>query len=336
MGIPAAPDVANLYMSHFENTFAHSFVLYKRYIDDVFVIVEAPTRKEALKQLDVIQADGLTLTWSLDEKTINFLDLCVTQEAGKYFSFKPYRKPMNSYERLPWSSYHPQHVKRAAFCGEISRMARLCSNYDKFYNEVSYVRDIYLKRGYPSALLHNWIKRESRNRWESRYKDAPESDGGSSLWLKSVYNNVWKHIDLHKVWSAMVDGRDIESSPLGHIRDIKLSLSRFKNLGEINNAYNADILRGLHVEEADQMLNDGEGSIPAPANQPARSQLVRLGTSNPQLRLNFPGVSNREHIVHQDDWHQTLMFGCSRTSSDSFPYGHLPLMSTQDRMLSGC
>ena len=249
MGIPAAPDVANLYMSHFENTFAHKFVLYKRYIDDVFVIIDASSREEALTQLDLVQAEGLKLTWSVDKETINFLDLEITQEAEKYFSFKPYRKPLNSYERLPWTSYHPVHVKRAAFCGEISRMARLCSNKNKFYNEVSYVKEIYLKRGYPNALLHTWIKKESNNRWESRYKDAPEAEEGNSLWLKSVYNNVWKHIDLHKVWTAMVDGRDIESSPLGHIKDIKLSLKRFRNLGEINTKYNADILRALHVEE---------------------------------------------------------------------------------------
>ena len=302
MGIPAAPDVANLYMSYFENTFAHSFVLYKRYIDDVFVIVEAATRKEALEKLSVIKADGLTLTWSVDEKTINFLDLQVTQEAGKYFSFMPYRKPLNSYERLPWTSYHPVHVKRAAFCGEISRMARLCSNYDKFYNEVSYVRDIYLKRGYPGALLHNWIKAESRNRWESRYKDAPESSGGDSLWLKSVYNNVWKHIDLHKVWSAMSNGEEIETSPLGHIRDVKVSLKRFRNLGEINNAYNADVLRALRVEEDITMLEDREESIPAPATQQVRTQLVRLGLNNPQMRLNFPGTSSSADGSRHRHW----------------------------------
>jgi hypothetical protein len=286
MGIPAAPDVANLYMSYFENTFAERFPLYKRYIDDVFVIIEAPTRKDALAQLDVIQADNLTLTWSLDEKTINFLDLSITQEAG-YLSFKPYRKPMNSYERLPFTSYHPLHVKRAAFCGEVSRMARLCSNKNVYYNEVTYVRDIYLKRGYPSALLHNWIRAESNNRWESRYQDAPEATGGNSLWLKSEYNNVWKHIDLHKVWSAMVDGRDISKSPLGHITDVKLSLKRFKNLGEINNRYNADVLAGILVEESEKVLDQGVTPISTLAVRPPQPQLMRLGAWEPQTRINW-------------------------------------------------
>ena len=47
LGIPAAPNVANLYMSYFENTFAHEFPLYKHYIDDVFCLVEAVSKKAA-------------------------------------------------------------------------------------------------------------------------------------------------------------------------------------------------------------------------------------------------------------------------------------------------
>ena len=232
---------------------------------------------------------------------INFLDLEITQEGGKYFSFKPYRKPLNSYERLPFTSYHPLHVKRAAFCGEVSRMARLCSNKSRYYNEVSYVRDIYVKRGYPGALLHTWIKRESNNRWESRYKDAPEAEEGSSLWLKSVYNNVWKHIDLHKVWSAMTDGRELKDSPLGHIEDIKLSLRRFRNLGEINNKYNADILRALRVEEEVQELHREEGSIPHTAKQSAPPRLVQYRGQS-QLRISFPGTGSGSLEERYPDW----------------------------------
>jgi hypothetical protein len=253
MGIPAAPDVANLYMAHFEDSFAGNFLLYKRYIDDVFVLVKAPTKKAAFEQLSVIKADGLELTWSVEEKTNNFLDLQVTLEQG-YLSFKPYRKPLNSYERLPFTSAHPVHVKRAAFCGEVSRMARLCSNSNSYFTEIGYVRDIYLRRGYPSQLLHTWIKAEAKNRWNSRYEDTPNTLGGSPLWLKSKYNAVWKHIDLHKVWSAMETGIDKEGTPLESVNSIKLSLARYRNLGEISNKYNADVQRGLLVEENNEEL----------------------------------------------------------------------------------
>ena len=296
MGIPSAPDVANLYMSYFEDSFADNFLLYKRYIDDVFVIVEAPTRKDALKALDVIQADNLTLTWSVDKVTINFLDLQITQEAG-YLSFQPYRKPLNSYERLPYNSYHPIHVKRAAFSGEISRMARICSKHDFYFDQVAYVRDIYLKRGYPRQLLARWIRNEAKSRWANRYKDSSEDEGGRALWMKSTYNNVWSFIDLHKVWSAMNEGRPVNTrdSPLEHIEDVKLSLKRFRNLGEINNKYNADVLRDFHVEEVEVDIRQAVESI-QPLPETSQPILVDPWTGpgytyRPglrQTRLNFP------------------------------------------------
>ena len=122
MGIPAAPDVTNLYMSYFENMFAHELPLNKRYINDVFCLVEADSKKAALEQCSIVHADGLTLTWSVEEKAFNFLDLNITCETG-YLSFKPYHKPLNSYERLPFTSAHPLHVKRAAFVGQVSRIS---------------------------------------------------------------------------------------------------------------------------------------------------------------------------------------------------------------------
>ena len=135
MGIPAAPDVANLYMSYFENSFANELVLYKRYLDDVFCRVEADPKKAALEQCAKVHADALTLTWSVEEKAVNFLDLTISLEAG-CLSFKPYCKPLNNYQRLPYTSAHPLHVKRAAFLGEVSRIARLCSRYNTYYTEI--------------------------------------------------------------------------------------------------------------------------------------------------------------------------------------------------------
>ena len=185
MGIPAAPDVANLYMSYFENTFAHEFPLYKRYIDEVFCLVEADSKKGALEQCSKVHADGLSLIWSVEEKAVNFLDLTNTCETG-YLSFKPYRKPLNSYERLQFTSAHPLHVKRAAFLGEVSRILQLCSKYDTYYKEIAHVRDIYLKCAYLPHLLYTWIRQEARNRWDSRYENKKVALEGSPFWLKSV------------------------------------------------------------------------------------------------------------------------------------------------------
>ena len=81
MGIPAAPDVANLYMSYFEDSFANDFLLYKRYIDEVFCLVEAESKKAALEQCAKVHLDGLTLTLSVEEKAVNFLDLTTSAKS---------------------------------------------------------------------------------------------------------------------------------------------------------------------------------------------------------------------------------------------------------------
>src|SRR5437660_6345060 len=169
-------------------------------------------------------------------------------EAG-YLSFKPYRKPLNSYERLPFMSAHPLHVKRAAFLGEVSRIAHLCSRYPTYYTEIAHVKDIYLKRGYPPQLLYNWIRQEARNRWDSRYENKTKAQEGSPFWLKSVYNDVWKHVDLRKVWSAMEYTLNKAETPLGQYDSITLSLKKFGNIGRINNHFNADQQRAFLLEE---------------------------------------------------------------------------------------
>ena len=211
-----------------------------------------------------VHADGLTLTWSVEEKAVNFLDLTISLEAG-YLSFKPYRKPLNNYERLPYTSAHPLHVKRAAFLGEVSRIARLCSRYNTYYTEISYVRDIYLKRAYPPHLLYTWIRQEARNRWDSRYENKKEGLEGSPFWLKSVYNDVWKHIDLRKVWSAMENSLKKESTPLAQYDSVKLSLKKFRNLGEISNEHNADQQRAFLLEE--QRAQQEVSRSPSPTGQ---------------------------------------------------------------------
>ena len=55
-----------------------------------------------------------------------------------------------------------------------------------------------------------------------------------------MYNDVWKHVDLRKVWSAMEDTLNKAETPLAEYDSIKLSLKKFRNLGEINNHINAD------------------------------------------------------------------------------------------------
>ena len=149
--------------------------------------------------------------------------------------------------------------------GEVSRIARLCSRYNTYYTEILYVRDIYLKRAYLPHLLYNRIRQEARNKWDSRYENKKEALEGSPFWLKSVYNDVWKHIDLRVVWSAMENLLNKESTPLAQYDSIRLSLKKLRNLGEISNQHNANQERAFLFEE--QRARQSVSRSPSPMRQ---------------------------------------------------------------------
>ena len=204
-----------------------------------FILLRLTLKKQLLSNVPKSTRTDSRSLGQWRRKPVNFLDLTITCETG-YLSFKPYCKPLNSSERLPFTSAHPLHVKRAAFLGEVSRISRLCSKYDTYYNEIAHVRDIYRKRAYPPHFLYTWIRQESRNRWDSRYTNKNAALEGSPFWLKSVYNDVWKYIDLRKAWTAMENMLNKDETPLVEYDSIKLSLKKFKNLVEMNNKMNAD------------------------------------------------------------------------------------------------
>ena len=83
--------------------------------------------------------------------------------------------------------------------------------------------------------------------------------------MKSVYNDVWKHIDLRKVWSAMENSLNKESNPLAQYDSVRLSLKKFRNLGEIRNKHNDDQQRAFLLEE--QQAQQSVSRSPSPTEQ---------------------------------------------------------------------
>ena len=171
MAVPAAPDVAQLYCA-FEESTAERFkddniLLYRCYIDDILVILIAEDKTSAMEDLSDLSFHSLEIIWEADERSTTFLNLSLSLENDSIV-FRPYRKPLNHYKQLPFSSSHPLLVKRDIFLEEMSRMARLCS-FEKDYKTAVYqVRDIYLHRGYPVGMLNSWIKNNYKSKWQSR------------------------------------------------------------------------------------------------------------------------------------------------------------------------
>jgi hypothetical protein len=101
MATTCSPDIANLVLGNREHNkkipFCTGTILYVRYIDDIFTIVEADFEENAhLYCLDHISL--LKLQWDISDTRIHFLDVEVFRlPCEMKLCYYPYQKPFNHY-----------------------------------------------------------------------------------------------------------------------------------------------------------------------------------------------------------------------------------------------
>ncbi|KAF7764097.1 hypothetical protein Agabi119p4_8634 [Agaricus bisporus var. burnettii] len=240
MGVASSPDLANLYgvwhELRSEVLKSPDVAFYGRYIDDVLALVYATSETNAVNLLrEGVQFTDCTLTWSASNQFMPFLDMTLYFDKSKRLQWKPYRKPLNHFERIPWISSHPLYVKKGTFIGELSRMATLSSQFDDFADACKEVADIYIARGYPPMLIANWLKQNYQTRWDTRLRETspPRAD---VLVLKSEYNISWDFFNVRKLEEQMKNGwlEALRVSTFGRadtIQDLHpaVSKTKFKN-----------------------------------------------------------------------------------------------------------
>ena len=118
-----------------------------------------------------------------------------------------------------------------------------------------------------------------------RYENKNEALEGSPFWLKSVYNDVWKHVDLRKVWSVMENSLNKYDTPLAKYDSIKLSLKKFRNLGKINNKMNSDEQRAFLLEVERAILKMDH--TPSPTENVDYLHIAWQGSEPPHFRFSM-------------------------------------------------
>ena len=124
MGVASYPHIANLYAAKYEQHMQSSsnVLLYKHYTDDIFtIIIESSEEDASAYAKSTLAFPGLRSKWEVDRYRMVFLKLEVMHvpSTGK-FDFRPYRKPLNHFERIPFSSVHPKWMKQGTLLGELS------------------------------------------------------------------------------------------------------------------------------------------------------------------------------------------------------------------------
>ena len=97
MGMPAAPDIANLYAAWYEKRLPTALLdrmlLFKRYIDDIICVVYADNLDHCDRILRDYKIPGLKLNWEISETNAMFLDLDIWRSPysrDRRLKYRPY------------------------------------------------------------------------------------------------------------------------------------------------------------------------------------------------------------------------------------------------------
>ena len=140
MGLPLSPIVANIFMEKFEiealQTAPHPRSLFKRFVDDTFVILEAQYKDEFFHQINSTDDNiKFTAETTKADGAMPFLDTLVTPQSDGSLSTTVYRRPTHTNEYLKWDNHHAISNKYSVISSLLHRTKDIFSNKDQLEEE---------------------------------------------------------------------------------------------------------------------------------------------------------------------------------------------------------
>ena len=159
MGSPLGPTLANLFMSYYEQIWLDECPaefkpkFYRRYVDDIFILVEKIEHLDKFKEYLNSQHQNINFTSEIEcEGKLPFLDNLIDRKEGKFIT-SVYRKPTFTGVYTHYQSFLPSVYKIGLLSTLLFRYFSICSSDALFHLEVIEFKKIFLKNGYPSNLI---------------------------------------------------------------------------------------------------------------------------------------------------------------------------------------
>ena len=158
MGSPVSPVVANLYMEFFEHRALTSAVdhcsLWRRYVDDTFVILQQSHREEFLQHINSMDASiQFTTEEAKQDGSMPFLATLVTPQDDGTLTTSVYRKPTHADLYLQWDSHHNLGCKYSVINPLTHRAKAVCSNSKLLEEELKHLHEVLISANIQSGLL---------------------------------------------------------------------------------------------------------------------------------------------------------------------------------------
>ena len=164
MGTRVAPCYANTFMGWFEDTFVYQYTpaphLWKRYIDDIFVIW---TTGEQTLATFVQHLNGcmpsIKFEMEKSREKVCFLDVTVILNPDGSISTDLYTKPTDSHNYLDYRSAHPKHCRAGIPFSQFLRLKRVCSNDNTFVDRCRDMSRHFIRANYPANIIKDAFNR---------------------------------------------------------------------------------------------------------------------------------------------------------------------------------
>ena len=110
--------------------------LWKRFVDDTFIIIQRSKKDNFLQHLNTID-DNIHFTCKKagEDGSISFLDMLITPDEDGRLNTTVYRKPTHTDQYLHWDSHHVITSKYSVVGTLFHRARTICSNPEQLQKE---------------------------------------------------------------------------------------------------------------------------------------------------------------------------------------------------------
>jgi len=249
MGTSCAPVLANIYAAYFERkarvVHRNGVLLYVRYIDDILCLFQG-TKEEAVAFAQEFRLGNLEVRWDVSFLRKEFLDIELIrgnqQLDLRVCHTRLFRKEMNRFLYIPWSSAHPLHVKKGFVKAELSRFAIICSKPEYFAEARQEFYGNLRRRGYPAKTLIEWFQQVHYDSRAAILLPKKQDEKFSPLMLSGHYNPVWDYVDVKEVLNAARQFWVKEELPSSLEEPLIRSLGRTTSLFDLVSTWNKTLL----------------------------------------------------------------------------------------------
>ena len=210
MGNNLAPPFAILYMHDLESSLLRSApaspVLYKRYIDDVFIVWNlGPELLQSFLDHFNNADPNIKFTHQSTELTgsINFMDTTVHVSPDGSISYELYRKPCHSGLVSDYNSSVPNQQKKAIASSEFLRAVRLSSDADTLKRSEEKVTNILKFNNFPESVIVSARERAMRPR-RVRVQNEYRVTLNLPFHTEYIHNKIHKLLRKYKINAQLI------------------------------------------------------------------------------------------------------------------------------------